>query len=87
MRLIPMDDPAILGYGLVPERSPYAVQAAPSGQLYQIGKKMNYSTNMFTNGRTFVLYTERDGSYYAIDGNGNGSHPPNTASGSGAGMM
>lgn len=70
-RLIPMDDPAILGYGLVPERSPYAVQAAPSGQLYQIGKNMNYSTNMFTNGRTFVLYTERDGSYYAIDGNGN----------------
>ena len=25
---------------------------------------------MFTSGRTFVLYTQRDGNYYAIDGNG-----------------
>lgn len=70
-RTIPMDSPIILGYGLVPERSPYAVQAVPTGELHQLAKTIRYSTNIFTSGRTFILYTERGGNYYAIDGNGN----------------
>ena len=69
-RTIPFHDAAILGYGLVPERSPYAVQAVPSGELHHLGRTVNYASNMFTSGRTFVLYTQRDGNYYAIDGNG-----------------
>ena len=35
-RTVPMDDPAILGYGLVPEQSPYSVLAVPSGELHYI---------------------------------------------------
>ena len=65
------DDPAILGYGLVPERSPFALMAVPAGDLAYLGRTMNYSASMFTSGRSFVLYTERDGVYYAIDGNAN----------------
>ena len=70
-RTIPLDDPLIMGYGLVPERSSYAVQAAPSGELQNLAKTINFATSIFTSGRTFILYTERSGSYYAIDGNGN----------------
>ena len=67
---IPTDDPAVLGYGLVPERSPYAALAVPEGELHELARTMDYSASMFTGGRTFILYTERSGNYYAIDGNG-----------------
>ena len=70
-RTIPMNDPLILGYGLVPERSPYAVQAVPTGELRYLAKTINFATNIFTSGRTFILYTERNGNYYAMDGSGN----------------
>ena len=70
-RTIPVDDDMILGYGLVPERSPYVVQAVPTGELSLLAQTMNYSTNMFTSSRVFILYTERGGNYYALDGNGN----------------
>ena len=69
-RTIEMDDPAILGYGLVPERSIYAAQAVPTGELRYLGRTMDYASSMFTEGRSFILYTERDGNYYAIDGSG-----------------
>lgn len=70
-RTLDADDPAILGYGLVPERSPFALMAAPAGDLAYLARTIDYSASMFTNGRSFVLYTERDGIYYAIDGNAN----------------
>jgi len=72
-RTLEADDPAILGYGLVPESSPYALRAAAAAadDMTYLARTINYANNMFTNGRSFVLYTERNGVYYAIDGNAN----------------
>ena len=62
------DDPAILGYGLVPERSPYVMlMAAPRADTATyLASTIDFRTDMFTSGRKFVLYTERDGVFYAI---------------------
>lgn len=70
-RTIAIDDSTILGYGWVPESSPFALMAAaPIADLTYLADTMAYSSNMFTSNRQFVLYTERNGIYYAIDGNG-----------------
>ena len=70
-RTITLDDLTILGYGLLPESSPFALRAAPGGDLVYVARTIGYDDSMFTNGRNFLLYTERDGLKYAIDGNGN----------------
>jgi len=71
LRTLSCDDPAILGYGLVPERSPYVMMAAPRAAQAYVARTINYSSSMFTSGRSFLLYTVRAGVCYAIDGNAN----------------
>lgn len=66
-RYLEYDDPSILGYGLVPERSPYAMMmAAPRAGQVQLAKTINFSTSMFTSGRSFVVYAQHNGQYYAL---------------------
>lgn len=64
---IAVNDPAILGYGLVPESSPYTLMMLPlADELTYLGYTMDYNSNMFTSGRKFVIYAEYHGQYYAI---------------------
>ena len=70
-RTLELHDPSILGYGLVPERSPYAVTLAASGEMTYVAKTITYADNIFTNTRQFLIYAELNGTYYAMDGNGN----------------
>jgi len=66
-RTIAIDDPTILGYGLVPECSPFALMMLPrAGELNYVGRTINYNANMFTSGRSFVIYAEHEGQYYAL---------------------
>lgn len=66
-RSLEMDDPTILGYGLVPEYSPFALLMSPQfGELSYLGKTIDYNSNMFTSGRSFVIYAEHGGMYYAL---------------------
>jgi len=67
-RTLAPDDPTILGYGLVPESSPYAVMmmSPRAGELTYLANTINYSADIFTDGRSFVIYAEYDGQYYAI---------------------
>ena len=66
-----LDDPAILGYGLVPEVSDYvALLAAPSGAEF-LARTVTYKADMFNESSVFVVYTNYNGNYYAIDGSGN----------------
>lgn len=66
-----MDDPNILGYGLVPEQSPFALMAARSADLEFVARTIDYDPDIFTDSRSFVVYTLQDGVYYAFDGSGN----------------
>ncbi|MBR5470902.1 MAG: Cna B-type domain-containing protein [Oscillibacter sp.] len=68
---LPMESPNILGYGLVPEQSPFMMMTARASDLEFVARTIPYSSNIFTSGRSFVVYTQRDGVYYAFDGNGN----------------
>lgn len=70
-RTVEISDPAILGYGLIPEASPYVLRAAPTENLSFVAQAIDYSANIFTGERSFILYTERDGVCYAIDSNAN----------------
>lgn len=66
-RTIAANDPAILGYGPVPESSPFALMMLPrAGELAYLGHTIDYSSGMFTSGRSFVIYAEHQGQYYAI---------------------
>ena len=66
-RTLEAEDPTILGYGLIPERSPYVMlMAASSGERTYLAGAVNYPTSLTTNNRSFVLYTQYNGSYYAI---------------------
>ena len=71
LRTLDLTNPAILGYGLVPEYSSFALRATDTEMLAYVASTVPYSTNMFTAGKCFVLYMEKDGVYYAIDGNAN----------------
>jgi len=69
----PALDPMISGYGvLMPERS-LLVMAAPMDASAIIATAVDYSANLLRQSDTcFVLYTQdRNGNYYAIDGNSN----------------
>ncbi|MBR4875252.1 MAG: Cna B-type domain-containing protein, partial [Clostridia bacterium] len=65
---IEADDPAILGYGIVPENSPFALLALPraTGVYSYVAKTINYSAGMFTGGRSFLIYAQHNGQYYAL---------------------
>lgn len=66
-RYLEYDDPSILGYGLVPERSPYVMMmAAPQAAGQVLATTMNYTNNTNLNNRSFILYTEYNGQYYAM---------------------
>ena len=60
------DDPAILGYGLVPERSPYVMMMAPRAGGQVLATTMNLANNTNLNNRNFILYTEYNGQYFAM---------------------
>ena len=67
----PIDDPQLIGYGLVPEMSGYAVLAAPPQDAVPISTVTNYNTSMLNSGDRFVFFVEQNGNAYAFDGNGN----------------
>ena len=53
-RTLDAEDPAILGYGVVPERSSFALRAAaPADDRTYLARTIDYSKNIFTNGRSF----------------------------------
>ncbi len=68
---LPYDDPRIMGYGLVPESSPFVMMSTRAADTEFVAKTINYSSGIFTSGRSFVIYTVQAGQYYAIDGSGN----------------
>lgn len=65
------DDTNILGYGLVPEESSYMPMTARSGDMEVVAKTIDYHPDIFSDSAGFVVYTLKDGVYYAFDGNGN----------------
>ena len=67
-RSIQVDDAAILGYGLVPERSPYAMTMSPFvGEKSYLASSIGYYDGIFTNYQNFVIYAQAsDGQYYAL---------------------
>lgn len=65
------DDPAILGYGLVPEVSRYAALVEAPEAAEVIAKTVAYEQSIFSETGCFVVYTENNGNYYAFDGIGN----------------
>ena len=70
-RTLDMGSPTILGYGIIPEASPYVLRAAPTENLSFVAQAVNYYADIFTAERQFLLYAEQDGLYYAIDGSAN----------------
>jgi len=66
-----VEDPAILGYGLVPEVSDYAALVeAPEGYVL-IAQTIPYDESMFNDTSSFVVYTTSGRNSYAFDGIGN----------------
>ena len=64
-------DAAILGYGVVPERSAFAVLTTRSEDMQFVARAIDYDPNMFSDSRSFVVYTKMGDVYYALDGSGN----------------
>jgi len=69
--IIPYDDPQIMGYGIVPESSPFVMMSARASDMEFLAKTTNYGSGIFTANRSFVVYTVHAGNYYAFDGSGN----------------
>lgn len=61
------NDPAILGYGLVPSSD--SLMSLASTDV--IAKTITYSNQIFSDNSLFVMYTTVNGKHYAFDGNGN----------------
>ena len=64
-----VDDPAIIGYGITDPGSRlmmFAAMPLAAGDPVFVGRTINYNANMFTEGRSFVIYAEYDGQYYAL---------------------
>ena len=61
----------IMGYGLIPDVSEFAVFVAAPRQSTTIAKTTSFDYSMLTSSNRFVLYTVYNGTAYAIDGNGN----------------
>ena len=66
-----LTDPAILGYGLVPDDASNAILAEPPAGASLLATVTNYSASLITDTNQFVFYLENGGNTYAIDGNGN----------------
>ena len=66
-----IEDPAILGYGIIPETSLYATLAETPDGAVPLATTTNYSTSLISDTNQFVFYLENGGNTYAIDGNGN----------------
>ena len=69
-----LEDPRVLGFGLLPLRSPVLMMGtAPTAAGDVIAKTISYSSSIFNDtARQFVVYTQdSSGNYYAFDGNGN----------------
>ena len=62
-----LDDPAILGYGLVPDDQPQISQLAAGDAFAQT---VTYSAQIFQDENLFVVYVVSGSEYYAFDGNG-----------------
>lgn len=67
----PVDSESILGYGLTPEQSGFAVLVEPPAEMTQLAATAKYQSSMLTSSNRFVLYTMQNGNAYAIDGTGN----------------
>ena len=63
-----IDNPAIMGYGLVPSSDDQMFQLAEGDAIAQT---VTYSTQLFTSQNLFVVYATSGGNHYAFDGNGN----------------
>ncbi len=67
--ILPMDDPMILGYGLI--RDDARMMVLPRDSTTVIATTTQYRPNMFTDNAVFMLYTTSGSSTYAFDGTGN----------------
>ena len=65
-------DPAIVGYGLVPENSRHIMKAAAPTGMTTVASTVYYDGSQLSNSANrYVFYIEAGGNYYAIDGSGN----------------
>ena len=64
--------PAVMGYGLVPDRSELTILADTTADgAVAIAKTTVYEQSLFTDTNCFVVYTVSGENYYAFDGTGN----------------
>ena len=63
-----VQDPAVRGYGLVPDRAQPTILAVDSSNV--IAETVSYSKELINDQNCFLLYTTRDGVHYAMDGSG-----------------
>ena len=63
----------VLGFGVsAPENRVMMFATAPTATGTVIGSTVNYTSNLLSQGGSFIIYTSgSDGKYYALDGNGN----------------
>ena len=63
----------VVGFGVsAPENRVMMFAAAPTATGTVIGSTVNYTSNLLSQGGSFIIYTTgTDGQHYAIDGNGN----------------
>ena len=66
-----LSDKCIMGYGLVPNVSEFAVFVERPASISSLAAVTSYNSSMLTSSNRFVLYTEYNGTAYAIDGTGN----------------
>lgn len=66
---IPMDDPAILGYGLIQDDA--MLMVLPSGDTQILGTTAAYSSSLLSENASFILYVNSGVNTYAFDGSGN----------------
>ena len=65
---VPLDDPILLGYGLIPDDS--ILMVLPARETNIIAAAKPYANNMFSSSAVYVVYTTSGASHYAIDGTG-----------------
>lgn len=68
-----VDDPVIVGYGLTDPSGRLMMAASPTARAAtNIGQTVTYTSSLINSDDSYILYTTgSDGSYYAIDGDGN----------------
>lgn len=63
------DDTAVMGFGFVPIMDENEMATLEAGASTLVAKTYNYTGQDLSSNDTFILYTEYNGSYYAIDNN------------------